>query len=420
MVASTDTKFYVHTNNNAPQLTNNFGCMLSVLDAALINGIQVGTVNSLTASGKIVTALFGTAHNLMQYQVIKIAGANQAEYNVEARILSVPNATTITFELAVVPSVATATGTINCSLPPLGWEKPFSSTSTTGGKGAYRSKNLLLPSRPFLRVVDELDPAYTATYAKYAKVGIVEDMTDIDTMLGVQAPYDAALPNKNWVGANGGNAATTYNGWAKWYYARFNSAINTTADSSAPTAGNRDWLIVGTDSWFYILPSTVSSNTDRLCYGFGAFQSSLNVDSAATFLSCTYVYNNLNAALYPSETIATTKGQQSSLLLQRKYDLSAIFNTAQVATLSIGAFATTSTGTQNLFLSYQGIIPFAPVIIIETGPILRGVMPGLYWLFQIKPFTDLQKFSKDGDAYIAINTVSNTTSGQIIINLGGL
>ena len=196
MVASTDIKFFVHTNNSAPQLTNNFGCMLNVLDAALINGIQVGTVSSLTASGKIVTAVFGTAHNLMQYQVIKIAGANQTEYNVEARILSVPNATTITFELAVVPSVATATGTINCSLPPLGWEKPFSSTSATGGKGAYRSTNLLLPSRPFLRVVDELDPVWTSTYAKYAKVGIVEDMTDIDTMLGVQAPYNSANIDK--------------------------------------------------------------------------------------------------------------------------------------------------------------------------------------------------------------------------------
>ena len=148
MVASTDIKFYVHTNNNAPQLTNNFGCMLSVLDAALINGIQIGTVSSLTASGKIVTAVFGTAHNLMQYQVIKIAGANQAEYNVEARILTVPNATTITLELATIPSVATATGVISCSLPPLGWEKPFGSVNGAGGKswelvGAVHGNRLL-------------------------------------------------------------------------------------------------------------------------------------------------------------------------------------------------------------------------------------------------------------------------------------
>ena len=52
MVASTDIKFYVHTNTNAPQLINNFGCMIDVLDACLVNGravetqlVQAGNVN---------------------------------------------------------------------------------------------------------------------------------------------------------------------------------------------------------------------------------------------------------------------------------------------------------------------------------------------------------------------------------------
>lgn len=420
MVANTDIKFYVHTNNNAPQLQNAYGSMINVLDACLIDGINIGTVSSLTASGTTVTALFSSAHNLMQYQVIKITGATQSEFNGEHRILTVPNTQSVTFELAAAPSASAATGIISASLPPLGWEKPFSSTSATGGKGAYRSKNLLLPSRPFLRVVDELDPAYTATYAKYAKVGIVEDMTDINTMLGVQAPFDNAAPNKNWVGLSGGTAATTYNGWAKWYYARYNSAINTSSDSNAATNGTRDWVVVGNDSWFYILPALITSNTDRICYGFGSFQSFLNIDGAASFLSCTYTYNSLSAAIYPSETVAATRGQQSSLLLQRKYDLSAIFNTAQISTLSIGSFATTTTGAQNNVLSYQGVIPFAPVVIAETGAIFRGTLPKLHWLFQIKPFADLQAFSKDSCAYIAINCASNSTSGQIVIVLGEL
>src|SRR5690606_9425834 len=242
MGAKTDIKFFVHTNNNAPQLQNAFGSMINVLDAALVNGIQVGTVSSLTASGKIVTAVFGTAHNLMPYQVVKIAGANQAEYNGEYRILSVPNATTLTFELAEVPSTTIATGTINCSLPPLGWEKPFSSSNPNGGgKAAYRSKNLLLSSRHFLRVVDEMDPVQLTTYTKFAKVGIVEDMTDIDTMLGVQAPFDPAAPNKNWVGTGTGNAA--YNGWAKWIYAT--NSDNFFSENSVPPAGIRNWLLVG-------------------------------------------------------------------------------------------------------------------------------------------------------------------------------
>ncbi|MEG2434038.1 MAG: hypothetical protein RSB25_20605, partial [Acinetobacter sp.] len=167
MVASTDIKFYVHTNNNAPQLQNAYGSMINVLDACLVNGINIGAISSLTASETTATALFSSAHNLIQYQVIKITGANQTEFNGEHRILTVPNSNTVTFELASESSVPIATGTITASLPPLGWEKPFSSSNPSGGgKAAYRSANTLLLNRHFLRVVDELDSVWNLSYAK--------------------------------------------------------------------------------------------------------------------------------------------------------------------------------------------------------------------------------------------------------------
>ena len=105
---STDIKFYFSTNNNAPQLQNTYGSMIGVLDACLVNGISLGLVSTLTAMGTTVTAVFSNAHNLMQYQVLKITGANQAEYNGEHRILTVPNATSVTFQLATAPSATTA------------------------------------------------------------------------------------------------------------------------------------------------------------------------------------------------------------------------------------------------------------------------------------------------------------------------
>ncbi len=125
MVASTDIKFYVHTNKNMPQLQNAYGSMINVLDACLINGISIGAVSSLTASGTTVTALFSESHGLKQQQVIKITGAAQNEFNGEHRVLSIPNAQTVTFELATPPNVSAATGTITASLPPLGWENLF-------------------------------------------------------------------------------------------------------------------------------------------------------------------------------------------------------------------------------------------------------------------------------------------------------
>ena len=415
MVASTDIKFFVHTNNNAPQLQNAFGSMINVLDAALVSGIQVGTVSSLTASGKIVTAVFGTAHNLMQYQVIKIAGANQAEYNVEARILTVPNATTITFELAEVPSTTIATGTINCSLPPLGWEKSFSSTSATGGKAAYRSKNTLLPSRPFLRVVDELDPAYTATYAKFAKVGIVEDMTDIDTMLGVQAPFDSAAPNKNWVGTGSGTSAI--NGWAKWYYA--GSAENYYADSAAPTPGNRNWILVGSGDYFYILPAAIATNTNVIIYGFGAFKSLLNTDTSNTFLSATLNSVAANSAYFHAQfTGLGDTSTPAKVLVLRNYAQVAQYISISTTSLLINTL-TMYSGSFNYIgaFSLANVAPFAPVFINET--VLRGEMQGLYWLFQNRPYSNYQLIERNNGLYVAVNVLQSTsTSGQIILKIG--
>lgn len=420
MVASTDIKFYVHTNNNAPQLTNNFGCMIDVLDACLVNGFGAQSVSTLKAVGKVVTVTFGAAHNLMQYQVIKITGANQSEFNGEHRILSVPNANSFTFELANTATVTQASGTIVCSLPPLGWEKPFGSThsSGTGGKAAYRSTNLLLASRPFLRVVDELDPAYTETYAKYAKVGIVEDMTDINTMLGVQAPYDAANPDKNWVGT--GSGATVINGWAKWYYAANSAPTSTSSATAGVAAGNRDWVIVGNKDWFYIFNSTVTSNKNLLAYGFGAFESALNPDNASNFLSCTYSNTGASSSIFISDTISLTKGGQTSLLLQRKYDMSAVFNIAKTSTVALGNFIEANTGSSNTVSNYMGNTPFAPIFIFETGSVFRGVVPNFYWLFQNKPLSHLTAFIKLSQIYLPIDVASYTSAGQIVIGLGGL
>lgn len=417
MTINTDIKFYINTNTNAPQLTNNFGCMLNVLDACLVNGFSSQTISSLTYSNNIATATFASAHNFMQYQVIKIIGATQAEYNIETRILTVPDSTTITFKLFSIPSVTTATGTISCSLPPLDWEKPFSSTSATGGKGAYRSKNILLSNRPYLRVVDELDPAYTSTYAKYAKVGIVEDMTDIDTMLGVQAPYDSTNPNKNWVGS--GSGATAVNGWSKWYYARNDNAHSTsTLDTSTPPTNNRSWVLVGTKDYFYILPSQTGSGS-AFPYGFGNFTSFLNTDNSNTFLSSTLMYGaaNTTSMLYYNISLGISDYQTTYLLLYKNYTQSANYSTASCISLQVRNSMINS-GTTNYIGAYSltNVAPFSSVMINEA--VLRGELQNIYYLFQAKPYLNSQLIEKNNFTYMARNIFGAGIEGQIIIKIG--
>ena len=426
MVASTDIKFYVHTNTNAPQLTNNFGCMIDVLDACLVNGFGSQTVSTLTASGTTVTATFGSAHNFMQYQVIKIAGATQTEYNGEFRILTIPDSSSLTFELATAPSVTTATGTITASLPPLGWENPFSSSNPNGGgKAAYRSLNLLLPSRPFLRVVDELDPAYTATYAKYAKVGIVEDMTDIDTMLGVQAPYDSANIDKNWVGT--GSGTSVINGWAKWYYATANPVANS-SDTSVPSTENRDYIVVGTRDFFYILPSSNNLAGFNFSYGFGSFQSLLNVDTANIFLSASFYHAAASTAQYRGTYGGLNTNQASSnrVLLFKPYNMASNYTIAKPFSLAFSsATAAMSSGSSDLIATptLTNTIPLFPVFLIEdTSLVIRSKLNHIFWLVQKIPYTHKQIFTHNSECFIAVNALHTNAagSGQIVLKIGGI
>ncbi|MEG0342330.1 MAG: hypothetical protein RR633_09100 [Acinetobacter sp.] len=413
MVASTNIKFYVHTNTNAPQLQNAFGCMINVLDACLVNGFGSQSISTLTASGNTVTATFSSAHNFMQYQVIEIAGATQTEYNGEHRILTVPNANSITFQLAAAPSVNTATGTISCSLPALGWLKPFSGT----GKAAYRSSNTLLASRPYLRVVDVLDPAYTETYAKFAKVGIVEDMTDIDTMLGVQAPYDSANPDKNWVGTGSGTGAV--NGWARWYYASATESTNSSynIDYQAPTNGNVTWVLVGTEDYFYVIPEIRVGYSAGLIYGFGAIDSLIPVDNANTFLSSTLNANSASNNAHKIRNTALSNDLFSSCLLQRNYKNETNYNTCFSKSFLSGNL----TGNSNILTndSYAGVTAF-DVFALE-GSVLRGKFKGIKWLYSNLPYSNLALIVFNNQIYLSKNVAAQSNNlGQILLNVGEL
>ena len=410
MVASTDIKFYVHTNNNAPQLQNAFGSMINVLDACLINGINVGTVSSLSASGSAATALFSSAHNLKQGQVVRINGANQAEFNGEHRVLTVPNSNTVTFELASTSNTTTATGTINASLPPLGWEKPFSSV----GKAAYRSTNSLLPTRPFLRIVDEMDSAWTSTYAKYAKVGIVEEMTDIDTMFGVQAPFDSAIPDKNWTGSGSGSSA--YNGWAKWIYALGSHEDTSSTKSATPPNGSRSWVLVGNSDCFYIFNRfhTDTSYEHRLFpYFFGAIDS----DYSKVFaLAAVFDYSTASTNVLPyASTAVSISDLPNSLIFQRNHKLDAIPTFGVTKSL---AGSNIRSGYSNYIVAPDSIVPvFSYSVPIYEGNIPRGVLPLVEWLQQVMPYSHLTFFKEGQNHKIAVNCMAYE-SGQLLFNLG--
>ena len=442
MVTGKTVKFFTSKNNNAPQLLNVQGSMLALLDACLISGIQVGTVASLTASGTTATATFGMTHNLMKHQVIRISGANQGEFNGDFKIKQIVDTNTITFELNTTATVTSATGTINCLLAPLGFEKPFSSTTALGGgRAAFRSKDEALPNRPFLRVVDERISSYSNDYVKYAKVGIVENMTNINTMTGVQAPYIAAAPTRNWNPT--GSGSSIKNGWAKWYYC--SAAGEYTADSAnladySTTAGN--WLVVGTDTGFYIMNSVnndigVPEDERKLayCYGFGAFEPIADDDLFTHFLLATNIWEAAqNIVLRASHyTNGISIGSEDSnvavfgrsVFLQRGYKKSA-YAQATGRKAIIGTEPVVSGAPNGYSVSSDkmgGVILQSPLImeVLDTSQFLpRGFLPLIKTIPHKTLYTDLQLVEQSGRVFIAKAIYGNTSNpwGMVMFDLG--
>ncbi|TCB48381.1 hypothetical protein E0H83_01170 [Acinetobacter terrestris] len=444
MVTGKTVKFFTSKNNNAPQLLNVQGSMLALLDACLVSGIQVGTVAALTASGTTATATFGMVHNLTKHQIIRISGASQAEFNGDFKIKQIVNTNTITFELNTSATVANATGTINCLLAPLGFEKPFSSTTALGGgRAAFRSKDESLPNRPFLRVVDERISSYSTNYAKYAKVGIVENMTDIDTMTGVQAPYIASAATRNWNPT--GSGLNIKNGWAKWYYCALGEYYpdSTSLADFSIVAG--DWLVVGTDTGFYIMNS-IDQNLDdpfnhknlAYCYGFGAFESIADDDPFNHFLLATNYWETAQGISYrvsyatngisigsedANYTAAPTPGR--SVFLQRGYKKSA-YAQAVGRKVTIESSPVVS-GNTNGYLApadkIGGVILQSPLLmeILDTSQFLpRGFLPLIKTIPHKTLYADLQLVEQSGRVFIAKEIYGDASrpSGMVMFDLG--
>lgn len=380
MVASTDIKFYMYTNNNAPQLSNTWGTLASVLDACLITGFGNQTVSSNQITGKVLTLTTGATHNLKVGQVIALSGATQTEFNTEYRITLVPNATTIQVDLALDSALTALTGTINISLPPLGWVKEFSS----GGKRAYRNADTVDQSRPFLRVVDEIDPVWGASNAKYAKVGIVDQMSDIDTMAGVQTPYNMVNPNQNWIGVGSGSGAM--NGWAKWYYSRIRDVhVVGYYDNEGSENGNKRWLVVGNSDWFYLLPSQVNSAYPNV-YFFGKLSnSSTSIYGLSSSLQYDTAQNNKN-----TNVKTALSATAAAFLLHGKSDGKSALSLFNGGKLAPG-------GPSLLFPDLDASLFLADVYVADktlgNNPIIK--LPALKWL--LNPY-------KDGYDYITLES----------------
>jgi len=376
-------KYFNNLMGGIPQLTNVFGALTALLDAVLVTGFNLKTLDSLTCTDGVATATVSSGHGYIVNQVVLITGASPPEYNGEHIVLSA-NASTFTFALVGSPT-SPATGTIACKAAPLGFEIAYTGTN----KRAYRSTQLT-SNKPILRVDDSQAPDYASTYAKYGKVSIAQNMSDIDTYVGSHAPYDPTNPTKNEVAT--GTGSGIINGWYKWIYAHPYGA-GMTADGGT---GNRNFHLVGDSRGFVLsVSSDVASPSSRRTYYFGDFNSLKSGDVFNYLLTASDDYNPAYSAatVYPS-SMTEFEYTQSYVGKQLVTDYTNLGLPVRAGFAAFNAVATSSwvSGYQYNNSPFpnganNGLL-LSPVAIREESGHVRGMLTGIYFIPHALPYSD--------------------------------
>lgn len=383
----TAVKYFTNVMQGAPQLSNNWGCMVDLLDACLVNGFNLKPITSITSADGVATVTIDGGHLYQVNQVLLIAGASDAAYNGEVRVLSITT-TKFTYAVLGAPASPASGDTLTVKVAPLGFEKVFSGTN----KGVYRSKNVL-SNRPYLRVDNSKAKQYNTAWAKKAKVGMAQGMSDIDTVVGAQAPYDPSAPNQNWQTTGDTDSGNVVDGWYKWYYARHIQAWYT--ESTGADEYNRPWVLVGDDRGFYLF-NEHGTDGGRSGYCFTDFESYRQGDPFNTLLAATD--NHVRADSSYDDYGSTTRNYFNRSLdftgkiLMRDHTL--LGGNQRVGLTSLNTNNGQTISGRATGIPFPNPVDYSlilhPTYLMQEGSKgLRGKMPGLMWVHNDNPLQDL-------------------------------
>ena len=273
MATDVDVQYFSHLNGLV--LSNNWGDMIRLLDTCLVNGLPLASITSasIDAQGDIILNLYAD-HKCRLFQIIELTGFAPSELNGKYRIKGTPNSTQLILKATHTGKTITTAGT--AKLASLGYDIIFRDTNDV--KRVYRAKNPTA-QHPFIRVDETLSDgvnSYSSTYAKFAMIGLHENMNHIDDYMNstkLQLPMSTAQLGNNY--SISGSGTGVIRGWSKWYYANRNPS-NGGADTATPVTGNRYFTICGNSDAFYMITALDTSTRDKILNGCGLFNSALD------------------------------------------------------------------------------------------------------------------------------------------------
>ena len=409
MATDVDVQYFSHLNGLV--LGNNWGDMIRLLDTCLVNGLPLTSITSasIDTQGDITLNLYA-AHNCMLFQIIELTGFAPSELNGKYRIKGIPTATQLILKATHAGKTITTVGT--AKLASLGYDIIFRDTNDV--KRVYRAKNPTA-QHPFIRVDESLASdtgLYASTYAKYAMVGLIEDMTHIDDYENtskLQLPLDTADFKKNWKITSAGTSVVR--GWSKWYWRRNAGPYANGVDTGAPSTGNSKFSLVGDKNAFYLNNTFTASDDDKILKGCGIIDSALPADTIPpwflmTFLSTSVADTYINFANVDGSTpmvISDTYGY----FLTPKYD---IVSRLTQHTLAYGIMPDYFSGYSGLYSTNN--IAALEIPLNDAQKYLRGTLKHLHYCGKTNPtISNAAPILADSSMYILDTGVIRQNSG---------
>lgn len=276
MATDIEVQYFSHLNGLV--LGNNWGDMIRLLDTCLVNGLPFSAITSASIDEQgDITLNFYSEHKAMLFQIVELTGFTPGELNGKYRIKGTPTATQLILKATHIGKTVTATG--SAKLASLGYDIIFRDASDV--KRVYRAKNPR-SEHPFIRVDESLSGegggSYPSTYAKYAMVGLLENMNHIDDYQGtskLQLPLDTTDFTKNWKVS--GTGSGVIRGWSRWYWSRSVGVFSGASDTAGGYSASVKFSLCGSKDAFYLL-SNVNSDDYKILKGCGIFDASLVSD----------------------------------------------------------------------------------------------------------------------------------------------
>lgn len=413
MATDVEVQYFSHLNGLI--LGNNWGDMIRLLDTCLVSGLPLSSVTSasIDSQGDISLNLFA-GHKCLLFQIVELSGFEPTEINGKYRIKGTPTATQLILKATHAGKTVTKIGTTK--LASLGYEIAFRDSADV--KRAYRAKNPR-SEHPYIRVdesltsLDGVSGIYTSSYAKFAMVGLLENMKHIDDYQDtskVQLPLDTTDFAKNWKITGTGTGVKR--GWAHWYWATNNTNGGYIRQNAAPLNGNRKFTLTGDSDAFY-LNIGMNMLTAKAMWGCGLFETAVSGDNQWFLMSgLTHVAANADLQIGTSPGFSALTIGNTACTFQVS-SINYADKNAVIATPIVPDFLS---GFSNLYKGNNVSalqIPFQ-----DSASYLRGCLKHVCYMGKSITNADTTPIISDASMYITDN-VRNTSNNMSDSAIGG-